>query len=122
MRNDERSMQARGAAPRRWVVLSALCILQSALLLSGCAKTQAASVPDGPPLAVPAAPPRVIGPLTDEPLAETPPEPEPAPAPPRTPTPARANPRPRPPTAATTAEEPKPAEAPVQAPPVVTEV
>ena len=122
MQNDQRSMQTACTAARRWVVLSTGCVLLSAFLLSGCAKTQAASVPDGPPLAVPAAPPRVIGPLVEEPLAENPPEPEPAPTPPRTPTPARANPRPRAPTVATTpVEEPKPAETPAQPPPVVTE-
>jgi type IV secretory pathway VirB10-like protein len=67
----------------------AFCMLSLALLgvSAGCAnKAGAATVPDGPPLAMPAPPPRVIAPV--ELVAETPPPvtPEPAPAaPPRTP-------------------------------------
>ncbi len=91
------------------------------MLASGCAKTQAASVPDGPPLAVPAAPPRVLAPRADEPLAENPPEPPPATTPPPTNASQPPRPRPRPPTTATTpVEEPKPAETPAP-PPVTTE-
>src|SRR6266498_3943333 len=66
-------------------VAFAFCILHFALLASGCAKTQAASVPDGPPLAVPAAPARVLSPPAEEPLAENPPEPQPAATPPEAP-------------------------------------
>lgn len=48
---------------------------------AGCAKAQAKTVPDGPPLEVPAPPARVIAPI-DEPIAAVPTEPvEPAPAP-----------------------------------------
>lgn len=101
--------------------LFALCIGHCALLASGCAKTQAASVPDGPPLAVPAAPPRVLAPPADEPLAENPPEPQPAATPPPTNASQPARPRPRPTTTATTpVEEPKPVETPVP-PPASTE-
>jgi hypothetical protein len=49
--------------------------------VSGCVKTSAKTVPDGPPLEVPAPPARVIAPA-DEPIATAPAEPlEPAPAP-----------------------------------------
>jgi hypothetical protein len=67
----------------------AFCILNFALLgaSAGCAnKAGAATVPDGPPLAMPAPPPRVITPV--EIVAEAPPPvtPDPAPAaPPRPP-------------------------------------
>jgi len=91
------------------------------LLLSGCAKTQAATVPDGPPLAVPAAPPRVLAPPADEPLAENPPEPQPAATPPPTNASQPPRPRPRPATTVTPpVEEPKPAETPAT-PPVTAE-
>jgi outer membrane biosynthesis protein TonB len=51
---------------------------------SGCAKTHAKTVPDGPPLEVPAPPPRVLAPV-DEPAPTPTPAPEtPAPTPPRT--------------------------------------
>jgi hypothetical protein len=44
------------------------------IALSGgaCAKARAANVPDGPPLAVPAPPPRVLVPVQEEPLAANP--------------------------------------------------
>ena len=101
--------------------LVAFCILHLALMASGCAKTQAASVPDGPPLAVPLAPPRILAPPADEPLAENPPTPEAAPTPPPTNASQPPRPRPRPTTTATTpVEEPKSAETPV-APPAATE-
>jgi hypothetical protein len=49
--------------------------------MSGCARAQAKASPDGPPLDVPAPPPRVIAP-SDEPIVVAPAEPtEPAPAP-----------------------------------------
>jgi hypothetical protein len=48
---------------------------------AGCVKTQAKTVPDGPPLEVPAPPARVIA-AAEEPIATAPAEPlEPAPAP-----------------------------------------
>jgi hypothetical protein len=120
MQNAKFKMQTVRPAAAGKAVAFAFCILHFALLVSGCAKTQAASVPDGPPLTVPAAPPRVIAPV-DTLRAENPPEPEAAPTPPPTTTSQPARPRPRPPTTATTpAEEPKPAETPVT-PPAVTE-
>jgi outer membrane biosynthesis protein TonB len=78
--------------------------------VSGCAKAKAASVPDGPPLAVPAAPARVLAPVEELPVAQNEPEPEPAVTPPRaTTSPARpTTPRRPATTAATPAEEPKP--------------
>ena len=64
--------------------LFAFCILNFALLgASGCAKVKAASVPDGPPLAVPAPPARVIPTVED--VAAAPPTPAPEPAAPRPP-------------------------------------
>jgi hypothetical protein len=49
---------------------------------AGCAKAQAKTTPDGPPLEMPAPPPRVLAPV-DEPAATLPSEPtEPAPTPP----------------------------------------
>jgi hypothetical protein len=51
------------------------------LAASGCAKVQAKAVPEGPPLAVPQPPPRVVAPI-DGPLASAPAIPEvPVPAP-----------------------------------------
>jgi hypothetical protein len=43
--------------------LLAFCILQLALIVGACAKAKAAGAPDGPPLAVPAPPPRVLLPV-----------------------------------------------------------
>ncbi len=61
-----------------WVLGSGLCV---ALAGAGCAKAQAKTVPDGPPLEMPAPPARVITPA-EEPIVATPAEPsEPAPAP-----------------------------------------
>ena len=75
MQNAKFKMQRRKASPGRFSVF-AFCILHFALLLTatGCAtKAKAATtVPDGPPLATPSAPPRVIT------LAEEPPPPLPA--------------------------------------------
>jgi hypothetical protein len=49
--------------------------------VGGCIKAQAKTAPDGPPLEMPAPPPRVIAPA-DEPIVAAPAEPtEPAPAP-----------------------------------------
>ncbi len=83
-----------------------------ALVLGGsaaCAKTHARAVPPGPPLQVPAAPPRLLV-LADEPLPATSALDEPAPlapvAPTQTPPPAppRARPEPRPAPAGEAAE------------------
>jgi outer membrane biosynthesis protein TonB len=107
--------QRRQPEPRR-----TFCILHSAFCLAGgCAKAQAKAAPQGPPLSVPAPPPRVLAPVEEEPLAENPPTPEPVATPPRQapkPPPAVA-PR-RPATTATAEPEPKP-ETPV--PPPATE-
>ena len=55
----------------------AFCILTCAALASGCAKARAATVPDGPPLAMPVPPPRVFAPVgPEEPLAAGPVVPE----------------------------------------------
>jgi type IV secretory pathway VirB10-like protein len=110
----------RGRRERGIVTVSAFCILNFALLLAagGCAKAKAASLPEGPPLAMPQPPPRVITPI-DGPLASTPvvPEPEvPAPVP-------RAPARPPARAAAPPPIEPKPEPPPVvaQQPPPATE-
>jgi hypothetical protein len=81
-----------------------------AVSVSACAKARAETVPDGPPLVVPAPPPRVLVPL-DDPLPATAAAPE-APA-----VPARAPARPpaRRPTGATADTDPRP-EAPPPAP------
>jgi len=79
---------------------------------AGCAKARAATVPDGPPLAMPVPPPRVFAPVgPEEPLAAGPVVPE-------TPTaeapqvPQRRPPRPR--QAAAEPEKPEPSPQPVQ--------
>jgi hypothetical protein len=55
----------------------AFCILNCAALAAGCAKARAATVPDGPPLAMPLPPPRVFAPVDqEEPLAAGPVVPE----------------------------------------------
>jgi type IV secretory pathway VirB10-like protein len=81
----------------------------------GCARPQAASNPDGPPLEMPRPPEHVVAPVELPPLAELP-EPEPATPPaaaaPRTPPPPRPAPPPKPqpaaPPAATAAPPPTP--------------
>ena len=77
--------------------LFAFCILYLALIVGACAKAQAESVPDGPPLQVPAPPEHVLIPVEPpEDLAAAPqPEPPPPPAAPRTPA-ARPAPKPQP--------------------------
>ena len=118
MSNAEFRMQTVHAWSRRPWVMSAFCILLSAFVAAGCAKAQAKAAPAGPPLSVPAPPPRVLAPVDSEPLAENPPTPEPTPTPP----PPRTNARPatpttrRPPTT-TTETEPKTEPAPAPAPP-----
>jgi hypothetical protein len=56
---------------RRKFLHFAFCILTCAVLATGCAKARAEAVPDGPPLAMPLPPPRVLAPV-DEPLASAP--------------------------------------------------
>ena len=107
---------------RSRAVLFAFCILHFALLAGGCAKAQAKAAPQGPPLSVPAPPPRVLAPVEEEPLAENPPTPEPVATPPRqTPKPPPAVAPRRPATTATAEPEPK-QETPVQPPTTETPV
>jgi hypothetical protein len=109
--------------PRAWIgnwFAFVLMLGVGSCLVSGCAKAKAATVPDGPPLAVPAPPSRVLAPVEEVPVAEIEPEPEPA----ATPAPANpgrrpTTPRRTPPTATTPTDEPKP-ETPA-GPPAVTE-
>jgi outer membrane biosynthesis protein TonB len=67
-------------------------LLLLSALVSGCAHAQAKSVPDGPPLDVPSAPPRIV-----EPIEAQAPEPPPLPEEPARRAPAPARPRPTPP-------------------------
>lgn len=55
----------------RWLAL-AFVIGLSVVAATGCAKAHAATVPDGPPLAMPLPPPRVFAPADEEPLAANP--------------------------------------------------
>ena len=83
---------------------------------AGCARAQARSAPDGPPLDMPAPPPRVLGPI-DEPLPAAPVASEPA-----TPPPPRSTPRAAPRDTAKTDPPQKAVEPPPeQTPPVVVE-
>ena len=95
------------------IFLFVICAL-TVVAAGGCARPQAASNPDGPPLEMPRPPEHVVAPVELPPLAELP-EPEPAALPaaaaPRTPPPARpAPPKPQPaaPPAAATAPPPTP--------------
>ena len=99
----------RGYRRRRgsWLAI-ALGVGISAASAAGCAKARAATVPDGPPLAMPLPPPRVFVPVEqEEPLAAGPvaPETPPAEAP-------QVTPRRPPRRAATTPPEEKPEPAP----------
>src|SRR5688572_15380107 len=80
MQNSEFRIQTSSAPRAGRLALFAFCILHSALLASACAtKAKAATtVPDGPPLAMPEPPPRVILLVEDIPA---PPPPAPAPEP-----------------------------------------
>jgi len=100
---------------RERVLPVAFCILSAAALAGGCAKARAATVPDGPPLAMPLPPPRVFSPVDEGPLAATPAVPE-------TPTAEAPQLPPRPPArrAATTPPE-KPEPTPVPPPPAAPE-
>jgi hypothetical protein len=84
----------------------------------GCAKAQAKAAPEGPPLAVPNPPPRVLAPV-DEPLATVPPpEAPPAPAPRAPARPAARRPNASAPATPPDAEQPK-TETPATTPPPV---
>ena len=99
MRNPERSMpqaQPRGhRSPwrriQRWASGAGYFTLAVALA-TGCAKARAETAPEGPPLAMPAPPPRVIGPM-EETLATSPAPETPAATAPRTPPRAATPPR-----------------------------
>jgi hypothetical protein len=80
---------------------------------AGCAKAQARSAPEGPPLEMPAPPPRVLGPI-DEPLPAAQVASEPA-----TPPPPRTTPRSAPRDAAKTEPPQKAVEPPPEQPPPV---
>jgi hypothetical protein len=96
--------------PRWWVLL---CVIAAAE--PGCMRARAKTLPTGPPLDVPAPPPRVVIPLEAEAVpTQPPPSPE---EPRRPPAPVPARPRPTPPATDTprVAEEP-PKPAPVTPP------
>jgi hypothetical protein len=101
-------------APGGWLVL-AVVMLAIGSLPAGCAKAQANAAPEGPPLAVPVAPPRVIAAVEEPPPAETP-TPEPAATPPRTTRPAPASPPRRPATGTTESRPETPGGAPATPP------
>ena len=81
---------------------------------SACAKARAATVPDGPPLAMPAPPERVLVPVDAPAPVATQPEPDPpaptAAAPKPAPRPAAAAPKPQPAPPAAAAQAPPPAD------------
>ena len=94
------------------------CLIVIALAASGCMRARANTLPLGPPLDVPAPPPRVVLPVEVE--AEAPPtEPGPPPDEPR-PTPAPARPRPTGPVEPPRAAEEPPKLAPAATPPATT--
>jgi hypothetical protein len=47
-------------------------VVMAVALAAGCAKARAATVPDGPPLAMPLPPPRVFSPIDEKPLDASP--------------------------------------------------
>jgi hypothetical protein len=100
------------------LALMACCLVHLALL-PACAKAKAAAVPDGPPLAVPAPPPRIFEPVEEIAVVPPPPPPvEPAATPPRTPprTQPRQEPRPEPPAPVAAQPTPPPATPPPSEP------
>jgi len=111
---------------KQFFVLPAVGVMALvAVLASGCAKAQAArTTPDGPPLDMPAPPPRDVDatgtdvpapvPLPQEPPRNAPPRPRPAPPretrpEPAKPEPPKPEPAPEPPKPTPANEEPKPA-------------
>ena len=95
--------------------LRALGFGLSVLTASGCAKQAAGTVPDGPPLAMPLPPARVLVPVEEPPpVVAQPVEPEPAAptvaAPKPAPKPAAAAPKPQPPAPVAAAPAPAPAD------------
>ena len=94
---------------RLWGLAAGLAIV---LALSGCAKARAASIPEGPPLQVPAPPERVLAPVEEPAVAAAPPPESPAPVTPPRPTRPTAEARPTPPAPAPT---PAPATTPAAA-------
>jgi hypothetical protein len=105
-----RSNRSTGRAPRP-VRFAAVCagLLVLGLGATGCVRAKAASVPQGPPLSVPAPPARVVIPVPeDEPRAEAP---APAAVPPDLPAPRPEAPRARPAPAETRTEPAVPAPA-----------
>ena len=93
-------------------VLCPLWLLLLVLLASGCVRARAKALPSGPPLDVPAPPPRVVLPIEAEaPPPQTVPSPE---EPRRPPAPAA---RPRPAVPAAPADAPRAAEEPPKPPP-----
>jgi len=80
----------------------AVAVVALSSILTGCAKTRAAGIPEGPPLAMPAPPARVLVPAEEEPLVTAPTGPDiplaaaprvtPPPVPPRRATVSRAEP------------------------------
>jgi hypothetical protein len=99
-----------------------LGLLLLVMITSGCVRARAKSLPNGPPLDVPAPPPRIVVPLE----AEAPPaQPAPSPDEPRrAPAPTPARPRPAataaPPAEAPRAAEEPPRPTPLPTPPVTT--
>jgi hypothetical protein len=102
----------------RTLLRLAVCLLPLTAAAAGCAKARAQTVPDGPPLAIPAPPSRVFAPIEDEePLASAPAAPEtqePAKAPALTST--AKPPRPRPQETERVEQPPAPAPAPAPSP------
>jgi hypothetical protein len=116
---------SRQPGARARVAALALCILLLAVL-TACAKATAAElVPDGPPLAMSAPPPRVITPADDVSAASAPPNPSPEPATTAAAPPSKTNapPKPRSPGPADAKPEPPPAVAaqPATPPPTTSE-
>jgi hypothetical protein len=93
------------------LLLRAAFLLAMAAVASACAKADASNlVPDGPPLAMPVPPPRVITPVEEVAVVPDPPAPDPPPAV------AKPQPKPAPPRAETKAD-PAPVAAQPAAPP-----
>lgn len=112
----------RAEGARVWLLI--VCVVQAALFAGACAKARAETAPDGPPLEMPAAPPRVLAPVDPPPpiavtVPETPPVVEQRP-PVRPPvrrangTPAEAEARPEPPPPAPVAAQPPPEPVPTE--------